>query len=38
MMSGMTLAERIDAFLAWVEEWARGLYHGMVSHPAYEKI
>ncbi len=22
----------------WVEEWARGLYHGMISHPAYEKI
>jgi len=22
----------------WVEEWARGLAHGMVRHPAYEKI
>jgi len=22
----------------WVEEWALGLYHGMLSHPAYEKI
>ncbi|WP_255191189.1 hypothetical protein [Natronobeatus ordinarius] len=22
----------------WVDEWARGLYHGMISHPAYEKI
>ncbi len=22
----------------WVEEWAAGLYHGMVSHPIYELI
>lgn len=22
----------------WLEEWAVGLYHGMISHPAYEKI
>ncbi|MFB6130039.1 MAG: hypothetical protein ABEJ28_04355 [Salinigranum sp.] len=34
----MTLADRIDAFLAVVDEWARGLYHGMITHPAYEKI
>ncbi|WP_251341890.1 hypothetical protein [Haloplanus halophilus] len=34
----MDLAERIDHFRRVAEEWLRGLYHGMVSHPAYEKI
>jgi hypothetical protein len=34
----MTLAERIEAFLEIVEEWARGLFHGLFTHPAYEKI
>ncbi|MDQ2051243.1 hypothetical protein RBH26_12215 [Natronolimnohabitans sp. A-GB9] len=34
----MTLADRIAAFRATLEEWLRGLYHGMISHPAYEKI
>jgi hypothetical protein len=34
----MDLSERIDRFLAELDEWLRGLYHGMISHPAYEKI
>ena len=34
----MDLSDRIDAYLATLEEWLRGLYHGMISHPAYEKI
>ena len=35
---GPTLAERIDRLLATLREWAAGLYHGTVTHPAYEKI
>ncbi|SEL04000.1 hypothetical protein [Haloferax larsenii] len=34
----MTLAARIESFLELAEEWVRGLYHGMITHPAYEKI
>ncbi len=34
----MQLADRIARFRATLLEWARGLYHGMISHPAYEKI
>ncbi|WP_254545503.1 hypothetical protein [Halomarina pelagica] len=34
----MELWERIAAYREVVEEWLRGLYHGMISHPAYEKI
>ncbi|MEF8779761.1 MAG: hypothetical protein V5A46_03680 [Haloferacaceae archaeon] len=34
----MELSDRIDAFLETLEEWLRGLYHGMLTHPAYEKI
>ena len=34
----MTLADRIAAFREVVEEWLRGLYHGMFSHHAYELI
>jgi len=34
----MTLDERIAAFRRWVNQWAHGLYHGMIEHPAYEKI
>ena len=34
----MELSERIERFRAAIEEWLRGLYHGMVSHPAYELI
>lgn len=34
----MTLVERIEAFRETVEMWLRGLYHGMITHPAYEKI
>ena len=34
----MTLAARIAAVRETLEEWLRGLYHGMISHPAYEKI
>ena len=34
----MDLWERIAAFRERVTEIARGLYHGMVSHPAYELV
>ena len=34
----MDLSDRIERFRRIVEEWARGLYHGLVTHPAYEKI
>lgn len=34
----MSLADRIERFRAIIEEWARGLYHGMISHPAYEQV
>ncbi|QLG60601.1 hypothetical protein [Halorarum salinum] len=34
----MDLSHRIAAFRETVEEWLRGLYHGMVSHRAYEYI
>ncbi|PSQ00793.1 hypothetical protein BRC94_05120 [Halobacteriales archaeon QS_5_70_17] len=34
----MELWERIAAFRENVEEWLRGLYHGLISHPAYELI
>jgi hypothetical protein len=34
----MTLADRIERVLRILEEWGRGLYHGMFTHPAYEKI
>lgn len=34
----MTLAERIEAYREIVEEWLHGLYHGMIEHPAFEKI
>ena len=34
----MELSDRIDAFLETLEEWLRGLYHGLLTHPAYEKI
>ncbi|MFB6156162.1 MAG: hypothetical protein ABEJ22_09720 [Haloferacaceae archaeon] len=34
----MTLAERIAAFRDVLDEWLRGLYHGMVTHPSYELI
>ena len=33
-----TLADRIEAFRLTLTEWLRGLYHGMITHPAYEKI
>jgi len=32
------LATRIRAYRETLGEWLRGLYHGMISHPAYEKI
>ena len=34
----MNLPERIKSFRVTLEEWLRGLYHGLISHPAYEKI
>ncbi|ELY94756.1 MULTISPECIES: hypothetical protein [Natrialba] len=34
----MTLADRIASYQATLEEWLRGLFHGLFTHPAYEKI
>ncbi len=34
----MDLAARIARLRRALEEWARGLYHGMFTHPAYETI
>ena len=34
----MELAARIEAYREVLLEWLQGLYHGMISHPAYEKI
>lgn len=34
----MTLADRIERYYQHVVDWAHGLYHGMVEHPAYELI
>ncbi|WP_248895875.1 hypothetical protein [Haloplanus halobius] len=34
----MDLAERIATYRRIAEEWIHGLYHGMIEHPAYEKI
>ncbi|MDQ2056272.1 MULTISPECIES: hypothetical protein [Halobellus] len=34
----MSLVDRIERFRAHLSEWLRGLYHGMITHPAYEKI
>lgn len=34
----MELHDRIASFREWLSEWLAGLYHGMVSHPAYELI
>jgi len=34
----MELADRIERLRRTLKEWARGFYHGMITHPAYEKI
>lgn len=34
----MTLDEEIARFREWLAEWLHGLYHGMIEHPATEKI
>jgi hypothetical protein len=34
----MELWERIESFRERVVRVARGLYHGMISHPAYELV
>ena len=34
----MELADRIERARRALRLWARGLYHGMITHPAYEKI
>ncbi|MFC7058192.1 hypothetical protein [Halovenus salina] len=34
----MQLDRQIRAYRETLAEWLRGLYHGMISHPAYEKI
>lgn len=34
----MDLAERIERYRDLLTEWLHGLYHGMIEHPATEKI
>lgn len=34
----MELANRIEQLLETVRRWAQGLYHGMLVHPAFEKV
>jgi hypothetical protein len=34
----MTLATEIARFRETLSEWLHGLYHGMIEHPATEKI
>ena len=34
----MTLHDRIEAYREWLAEVLHGLYHGMIEHPAFEKI
>ncbi|WP_435359836.1 hypothetical protein [Haloarchaeobius sp. DFWS5] len=34
----MTLSDRIERFRTWLSEVLHGLYHGMIEHPAFEKI
>ncbi|PSP74181.1 hypothetical protein BRC86_06790 [Halobacteriales archaeon QS_3_64_16] len=34
----MTLAMEIARFRETLSEWLHGLYHGMIAHPATEKI
>jgi hypothetical protein len=34
----MNLPNRIERFKRTLRVWLRGLYHGMITHPAYEKI
>jgi hypothetical protein len=34
----MTLEARIERFREWAGKWLHGLYHGMITHPATEKI
>ncbi|MXR42875.1 hypothetical protein GRX01_16195 [Halobaculum sp. WSA2] len=35
---GSALSDRIERYLDALREWAAGLYHGLFTHPAYEKI
>jgi hypothetical protein len=37
-VAAVQLQARIRAYREVLAEWLRGLYHGMVSHPAYELI
>lgn len=32
------LEARLARVMSWLADWYHGLYHGMVEHPAYEKI
>ncbi|MFB6267173.1 MAG: hypothetical protein ABEI31_05905 [Halodesulfurarchaeum sp.] len=34
----MTIHEQFARWRETVEEWAEGLYHGMIEHPATDKI
>ena len=34
----MTVAERIAVYREALSEWLRGLYHGMIEHPSFDKI
>ncbi len=36
--AGSRLDERIAAFRERLHEWLHGLWHGMIEHPAFEKI
>ena len=38
MVETPTLEERIARFKEVLLEWYHGLYHGMIEHPAFEKI
>lgn len=38
MPSQTDLELRLARVLGWLEEWYHGLYHGLIEHPAYEKI
>lgn len=34
----MNLPARIEQYISALREWAHGLYHGMIVHPANEQI
>jgi hypothetical protein len=34
----MSLSTKIKRYRAELRHWLRGLYHGLITHPAYEKV